>query len=231
MEDDSTQTLTQLTQVTRACYLNVQGFAIPVLNRLASGANTSLHISDLRLFPNWRGSCLVQGNRCCLAETGANENMNSTVSVVARQQRKNIWLPLLVLLFVLCWGSLTMLVVLQDRMIDAQADVIHAMFKQNNLKATLAAQKTRTTIVRGHGAQGRAPNQSSPQVPAAKNAAPSAQVPSETSAASIPSSQKKLQGRAKPGKNQQNAGKRSPFSRPPAELTDPSDTRRTLFSI
>lgn len=157
--------------------------------------------------------------------------MNSTVSVVARQQRKNTWLPLLVLLFVLCWGSLTMLVVLQDRMIDAQADVIHAMFKENNLKAPLAAQKARTTTAKGHGAQGRAPNQTSPQVPLTNNAAPSVQAQSEASAASIPSSQKKLQGRAKPGKNQKNAGKRSPFSRPPAELTDPSDMRRTLFSI
>lgn len=156
--------------------------------------------------------------------------MNSTVSVVAGQQRKNSWLPLLVFLFVLCWGSLTMLVVLQDRMIDAQADVIHAMFKENNLRATLATQKARTAAPKGHGVQSREPKSTSPNVPQAKSNAPSSQTQSETSAASIPSSQKKMQGRAKAGKNQENAGKRSPF-RPPAEMTDPSDMRRTLFSI
>lgn len=156
--------------------------------------------------------------------------MNPSTTMRAGRQRKTNWLPLLVFLFVVSYGLQTTLIVLQDRTIDAQADVIHALFKENNLRAALAAQKARAAAAKVHGAQGRAAKRTSDKDSAA-SAAPSSQKQTDGGAARIPSSQKKLGGRTKGARNQQNAGKRSPFSRPPAETTDPSDMRRTLFSI
>jgi microcystin-dependent protein len=156
--------------------------------------------------------------------------MNTTVSLTAGQQRKRNWLPLLVFLFVISYGLLTTLVVLQDRTIDAQSDLIHLLFKANRLSVT-SAQKAPVHI-RQHVAL----SPTHPQVPSSQRSADvnsatsSTQVPLNQNATQVPSSQKKPQSNAKAGKNQPNAGKRSPF-RPPAEMTDPSDMRRTVFSI
>jgi len=157
--------------------------------------------------------------------------MNSTVSVTAGQQRKSNWLPLLVFLFVVCYGLLAMLVVLQDRTIDAQADLIHLLFKASRLNLT-SAQRVQAPA-KPHASAGPA----HPQVPSSQHsvdpgvsATPSTEVPLNKNATQVPSSQKKSQSSSKADRSQRNAGKRSPF-RPPAEMTDPSDMRRTLFSI
>lgn len=157
--------------------------------------------------------------------------MNSTVSVTAGQQRKSNWLPLLVFLFVVSYGLLAMLVILQDRTIDAQADLIHLLFKAGRLNFASAQR------VQPPAKQHAAASSTHPQVPSSQrsvdpraSAAPSAEVPPNQNAAQVPSSQKKSQSSSKADRSQRNAGKRSPF-RPPAEMTDPSDMRRTLFSI
>lgn len=138
-------------------------------------------------------------------------------------------LPLLVFLFVISYGLLTMLVVFQDRTIDAQTDLIHLLFKESrHLNGIAVAQRNQVPLGK-HGSQTNArPQLPSSQVP--KIPAPSSQVPMSQNATQIPSSQEKRQSTAKTGKNQHKADRRSPF-RPPAEMTDPSDMRRTLFSI
>lgn len=153
--------------------------------------------------------------------------MNQRVTVATKPVRKYTMLPVFVFLFVVSYGLLTMLVVLQDRTIDAQADLIHLLFKESRRLNVIAAHQP--VIVRQHAAK----NDERPQSPAAQ--APGIQVPStqvqqDQKASEIPSSQEKRQASAKPGKNQHKAGRRSPF-RPPAEVTDPSDMRRTLVSI
>jgi hypothetical protein len=156
--------------------------------------------------------------------------MNHTVSTAVRRQPKRTILPLLVFLFAISYGLLTMLVVLQDRTIDAQTDLIHLLFKESRrLTVMAAAQKSQILAGKQRGAQNKAHAQiPSSQVP--KMQTPSSQVPMSPNATQIPSSQEKRQASAKPGRNQHKAGRRSPF-RPPAEMTDPSDMRRTLFSI
>ncbi|PYV84098.1 MAG: hypothetical protein DMG93_06185 [Acidobacteria bacterium] len=46
-------------------------------------------------------------------------------------------LPVFTVVFVIAWGMLTVLIVLQDRMIDAQRDLIHVLFKDNVHEAAL----------------------------------------------------------------------------------------------
>jgi hypothetical protein len=156
--------------------------------------------------------------------------MNHMVSTGVGRERKRTTLPLFVFFFVISYGLLTILVVLQDRTIDAQTDLIHLLFKESRrLNVIAVAQKNQLLAGKQRGAQGNAHTQiPSSQVP--KIQAPSSQVPMSPNATQIPSSQEKRQASAKPGRNQHKAGRRSPF-RPPAEVTDPSDMRRTLFSI
>jgi hypothetical protein len=181
-----------------------------------------LHLQQLTLFPKLAWKLLYSGQP--LAGLRLREKMNSTVSVIAGRQRRSRWLPLLVFLFVIAWGLLTTLVVLQDRTIDAQADVIHGLLKENqSLRKAPASPKQ-------HGTQSSV----HPKAPSSQGSVePKVALPAERlqkDAAQIPSSQKRPQSNAKADRKQHNAGKRSPF-RPPAEMTDPSDTRRTVFSI
>jgi hypothetical protein len=153
--------------------------------------------------------------------------MNQTVSVATKPGRKHTMLPVFVFLCVVSYGLLTMLVVLQERTIDAQADLIHLLFKESRRLNAIGAHQP--IVARQHQAK----NDERAQTPAAqvpRIQVPSTQVQQDQKASQIPSSQEKRQASAKPGKNQHKAGRRSPF-RPPAEVTDASDMRRTLVSI
>src|SRR5579864_9427675 len=142
--------------------------------------------------------------------------MNPTL-VNARPTRKFMFLPLLVFLFVLSYGLLTILVVLQDRTIDAQSGLIHLLFQESRRLNTMAVQPHQTSGVKN------SPNQESKAAQV-----PLTQVQKSQNASAVPSSQEKAG--ASPGKGQHKARRRAP-SQPPVETTDPSDMRRTLFSI
>jgi len=217
----------QLTPVTHPDYLNVQGFAILYIGSITLPRSNTFQFNNLHFSPNWFGSCFHYVAAAVSRETG--EKMNHTVSTAVGRNRKRTMLPLLIFLFVISYGLLTMLVVLQDRTIDAQTDLIHLLFKESRrLNVVAAAQRNQSSITkRGSQSNSRTPLPS-PQVPNIQ--APSSQVSRNQSATQIPSSQEKRQATAKAGKNQHKADRRSPF-RPPAEMTDPSDMRRTLFSI
>jgi len=191
-----------------------------------------------RVFPRLSGSTTYTFSRIGLEAAfiilplrsrGNGEKMNHNVSTAVGRKPKRLILPLLVFLFVTSYGLLTMLVVLQDRTIDAQSDLIHLLFKEGRrLNVIAAAQKNQISIAKQRGSQSSRAQLPSSQVP--KIQAPSSQVPMTQSATQIPSSQEKRQATAKAGKNQHRTARRNPF-RPPAEMTDPSDMRRTLFSI
>lgn len=167
--------------------------------------------------------------------------MNITVSTAARRtprrtESRRTMLPLLVILFLISYGLLTMLVVQQDRKIDSQRSLIHVLFKDNvhlsalrggwnrvGKAADTAASHARSLA----GQSSRAPSSQEPsadqipliQVPAGANQVTSAQVPE---------SQARAQANAKGAKTRK-AQKQLPV--PPLEITDPSDTRRVSFSI
>ena len=136
-------------------------------------------------------------------------------------------LPVFVFLFLVSYGLLTMLVVLEDQTIDTQADLIHLLFKESRRWTAIVAHQP--FAARQHEAKD---NQRTQAPPAAvpRIQVPSTQVQQDHKASEIPSSQEKRQANEKPGKNRHKAGRRSPF-RAPDEVTDPSDMRRTLVSI
>jgi hypothetical protein len=149
--------------------------------------------------------------------------MMRTLFTAANRGWKKALLPTLTFLTVTVFGLLSILVVLQDRTIDAQADVIHLAIKESRRLSVIAAQRAQQPT---HSSR----NKATGQVPSrqAEVQAPSTQVPLNKRTSEIPSSQQTQQ--ARPGRKA-HKWKRSPFSRPPAEVTDPSDMRRTLFSI
>jgi hypothetical protein len=175
---------------------------------------------------------------------GADLMSQTAAGADGRSSRKTL-LPLLSVVFVIAWGMVTLLIVLQDRMIDAQRDLIHVLFKDNVREVamktvvrqngkTTAQSKPGTKRSDNHSAVQQQEDQNSvAQVPSVK--IPSAQVPlsqvplSEDASSRPPSSQVKPKSGDKSGRNSRKM--RSPFSRPPAEITDPSDQRRVSISI
>lgn len=143
----------------------------------------------------------------------------------ATGRRKRALLPLLVVLFVISYGLLTMLVVEQNKTITSQRTLIHLLFKDSlHLSALKKAERQKAHAMAG------APTGNllaDAQVQAGK--IPVIQVPQQKSpSAQVPSAKSKQQsaGRAE---HKQKAQKKTP--KPPAELTDPSDMRRVSVSI
>jgi hypothetical protein len=135
-------------------------------------------------------------------------------------------LPLLIILFLISYGLLTLLVVQQDRKIDSQRSLIHLLFKDN----------VHLSALRG-GAASHARSSSAQSSPAASSQAPLPnnipliQVPAganQVTSNQVPESQARTQANAK-GAKARKAQKQLPV--PPVEITDPSDTRRVSFSI
>jgi hypothetical protein len=140
-------------------------------------------------------------------------------------------LPLFVVLFLISYVLLTALVVLQDRTIDSQRNLMRLLFSDN-----LRLVAIKVGLHRNHArsdqsiAQGRvlSQNQSTQvsSVQAPSNQASATQSPS----AQIPVIQAKPEASAKSGRNSRKTQKALP-ARPPAEVTDPSDMRRVSISI
>ncbi|HEV2697203.1 MAG TPA: hypothetical protein VGU90_04355 [Terriglobales bacterium] len=153
--------------------------------------------------------------------------MNRAITAIRRRRTWNL-LPLLVFSLVVSYGLLATLLVLQDRTIDAQADLIHLAIKESRRLSVIATEQSNLRSNLKHQAHS---SNAAPLAPSsADSKSPSTQVPFSNRASEIPSSQEKRPANTKPGRAPHKF-KRSPFSRPPAEMTDPSDMRRTLFSI
>lgn len=157
-------------------------------------------------------------------------------------------LPLLVVLFLISYVLLTMLVVMQDRTIDSQRNLIHLLFKDNlHLIATKVglhrnqASHSNQNVALGSGVPKQASSSQIPSTQTASNQATStqaqsAQTPSnqvsatQTPSTQVPVIQAKPETSAKSGQKSRKAQKALP-ARPPVEVTDPSDMRRVSISI
>jgi hypothetical protein len=152
--------------------------------------------------------------------------MNATV-VTASGRKPRPMLPLLLVLLLTSYGLLTALVVRQSKTINSQRSLIHLLFKDN---LHLAAKKTATKT----GVYDRTPAQAQNQISSSE--VPSSQVPStqipliQVPPLQVPSGKENPRVGTKPGRKSRKAEK-APATRPPAELTDPSDMRRVSIAI
>ncbi len=143
---------------------------------------------------------------------------------VAHKPRQTM-LPLLVVLFLISYVLLTSLVVLQNRTIDSQSSLIHVLFKDNFALVAKAG------LHRMQAAQSNQKAVAAPSVQAPSHQTSSTQAMSGTTPSTqVPVIQAKPDVSAKAGQKSRKVQKALP-SRPPAEVTDPSDMRRTSFSI
>ena len=130
--------------------------------------------------------------------------------VEAAAARKNGWLPLLIVLFLISYGLMTMLVIEQGRTIESQRALIRDLFHDSTeLSAVkLKAQEQRVQ------AQSQLTRNPSSQTP---TQAPSTQAPAK----SAPSSQARTQ----------NQTAKRPFQMPSKPAADINDRGRMLMSI
>jgi len=130
--------------------------------------------------------------------------------VEAAAAKKNGWLPLLIVLFLISYGLMTMLVIEQGRTIESQRALIRDLFHDSTeLSAVkLKAQEQRVQ------AQSQLTRNPSSQTP---TQAPSTQAPAK----SAPSSQARTQ----------NQTAKRPFQMPSRPAADINDRGRMLMSI
>jgi len=144
---------------------------------------------------------------------------NLTIDGVT-EKPKNSMLPVLILLFLVSYGLMTLLIVEQGRTIDSQRTLIHQLLVDSFQLSALrgkAAQKE-------HAAAQAQPKEKT------QTQTPSPQVKTRDFQAQTPSAQVTPQAKAGDARN---AGKiRRPAPRkPPRSSSDEADIRRTLNSI
>jgi hypothetical protein len=197
---------------------------------------------------------LAKSTRC---RCGVGSWMEPTQNPAVATKPRHTMLPLLVVLFLISYVLLTTLVVLQDRTIDSQRSLIHLLFKDNlHLVATKiglhrnpAAGSNPSTA--SNTATSQTPSAQTPSNQVSSNQVPSNQVPAtqtpsiQVPSVQVPSAQAPLtqapttqvpvieakpEASVKAGQKSRRAQKALP-SRPPVEVTDPSDMRRVSISI
>jgi len=165
----------------------------------------------------------------------------TVIPAVPVQPKKHNMLPVLVVLFLISYGLMTMLIIEQGRTIESQRALIHELYHDS---AELAAVKSRTlqenAVVDSQNAltaqapsstiqsrQAQTPSTQAQQVPSSH--APSTQIPSaQVQSSKTPSTQVAPSGRVK------NRGAKMPepqFQAPSRPSADLADERRALRTI
>ena len=195
---------------------------------------------------------------CHLTTLFGNAAITTTViPAVPASPKKHNLLPVLVVLFLISYGLMTLLIVEQGRTIESQRALIHELFHDSQ---ELAAMKGRTlpegVADANRSAQAQAPPNQAPsnqvassqvasnqvasnQVQAPSGQAPSIQVPSnQVPSAHAPSTQvqsnKMPSTQAPPRSRVQNRGAKLPepeFQMPSRPASDLADDRRALKTI
>jgi len=179
---------------------------------------------------------------CHLTTLFGNAAITTTViPAVPVQPKKHNMLPVLVVLFLISYGLMTMLIIEQGRTIESQRALIHELYHDS---AELAAVRSRTlqenAVVDTQNAltaqapsstiqsrQAQTPSTQAQQVPSSH--APSTQIPSaQVQSSKTPSTQVAPSGRVK------NRGAKMPepqFQAPSRPSADLADERRALRTI
>jgi hypothetical protein len=137
--------------------------------------------------------------------------------VQAAATKKHGWLPLLVVLFLISYGLMTMLIVEQGRTIESQRSLIRDLFHDST---ELSAVK-----MKAHSQQQAAPAQSVTKNSSTRNPStqtPSTQAPAKQSPSTQAGSQQRIQNQVK---------KQKSFQMPSRPASDLMDSARSLITI
>ena len=154
---------------------------------------------------------------------------NHAVSIVATTEipaadKKHGWLPLLIVLFLISYGLMTMLIVEQGQTIESQRVLIRELFRDSTELSTLKRK----------GQEGAARSQAiqAPVIQTPSTQAPTGQAPStQARSTQAPTSQAPSSQAGPHHRMQSEAGKQKPFRMPSKPASDLVDDVRTLITI
>jgi hypothetical protein len=178
---------------------------------------------------------------------GAGVESSAAPAIATATSKKNRWLPILIVLFLISYSMMVMLIVEQGQTIESQRVLIRELFRDNTQLSTVKVkgQEDRIQSAPADAATVQVP---SSQVPAAEtpssqtssNQASSAQVPStqmqsnQTPSSQVPSSQAKSSAPAPSGQHRAQTAApktKSDFQMPSQPASDLEDSARSLKTI
>jgi hypothetical protein len=157
--------------------------------------------------------------------TSAVSTVSAADTIAAR--KKQGWLPLLILLFLISYGLMTMLIVEQGQTIESQRTLIRDLFRDSTELSSIKG-VIRQERAQSPSAKSQAPAIGIPSTQIPLTQAPSTHVPStQAPNIQIPSSQAGRHHRAQ----NQTAKQKPPFRMPSKPASDLVDDVRTLITI
>ena len=138
----------------------------------------------------------------------------------AAPAKKRGLLPVLVILFLVSYGLMTMLIVEQGRTIESQRALIHDLFRDNTALSGVRLKSQQDDQIQGSQSVRKNPSSQNPAV-APSTQAPTHQAPMKQS----PSTQAVPQNRA------QNQNRNSQVQAPARPASDINDAGRSLITI
>jgi len=180
----------------------------------------------------------------CQLTTLFGTNAIPTVSAIAAPTapKKNGWLPLLTVLFLISYGLMTMLIVEQGQTIESQRALIRELFRDSTeLSATkmkahqdqAQSLSAKTQAPQAHAPSYQAPMTQAPMTLAPKIQAPSTQAPSTQAPSTQALTTQAPSSQAGPqhGAQSQSAKQKPEFKMPSKPAADLVDDVRTLITI
>ena len=118
--------------------------------------------------------------------------------IEAERQKKNGWLPMLTVLFLISYALMTMLIVEQGQTIDSQRVLIRELFRDSKQLSDIRLKQEQQTAQAGHPAMRQ---KIAPQLPStqARRKAPSSQAGSQFATRDRAARQKSFQAPSRPG--------------------------------
>lgn len=146
---------------------------------------------------------------------------NPLTMMEAAPVKKRGMLPVLVVLFIISYGLMTMLIVEQGRTIESQRALIHDLFRDNTALSGVRVKSGQDDQIQGSHSVVKNPSSQNPSAVAPSTQAPTHQSPLKQS----PSTQAVPQNRA------QNQNRDSQVQVPARPASDINDAGRSLITI
>jgi len=182
--------------------------------------------------PGWCSGCNSQGAcelrarpGCQLTTLFRTDAIPSVTAIDApAASKKNAWLPLLTVLFLISYGLMTMLIVEQGQTIESQRALIRELFRDSTELSTVKMKAVQDSA-QSSSAKSQTPVTRNPSSQNPSSQIPSTQAPTTTQA---PSSQAGPQQQRAQGKSTK---QKPDFKMPSKPAADLVDDVRTLITI